>query len=211
MAIVGLKMVSIAAVDPLTQKLVTGIEAGGLSEDGVVQIDSTMFGTKTANITNLEGAATKVDGNNATQDVIIGPASPAVAFDFNNLNWEVLQAALGNKSDGKGGFQYQGTKPHIAVLIKTQSLDRKQSIYYGFANGIMSKPSQNIATDTSTAQTRQDDNITYTALGANAWDGQPVKTWNSGTTGFDEPSMLKEVFGGFAGTLADDDNVTPKV
>ena len=82
MAIVGLKMVTLALVDAKTQNLITG--AQGLSETGVIEVGSDMLGTKTANISNMEGQATKIPGNNAVQDVLIGPGSPTVALDFNN-------------------------------------------------------------------------------------------------------------------------------
>lgn len=84
MAIVGLKLVKLALVDPKTQQLIKGPE--GLSTDGVIEIDSKMLGTRTANISNLEGQANKVPGNNEVQDVMVGPGSPTVAFDFNNLD-----------------------------------------------------------------------------------------------------------------------------
>lgn len=89
MAIVGLKMVRLALVDPKTQKLIKGND--GLSTDGVIEVDSKMLGTRTANISNLEGQATKVPGNNSVQDVMIAPGSPTVAFDFNNLDFEIKQ------------------------------------------------------------------------------------------------------------------------
>ena len=68
MSIVGLKMVRLALVDPKTQKLLKG--ADGLSTEGVIEVDSKMLGTRTANISNLEGQATKIPGNNSVQDVI---------------------------------------------------------------------------------------------------------------------------------------------
>ena len=108
MAIVGLKMVTLALVDAKTQNLITG--AQGLSETGVIEVDSSMLGTKTANISNMEGQATKIPGNNAVQDVLIGPGSPTVALDFNNLDFEVKQKLLGFKSDSKGGYVMQGDK-----------------------------------------------------------------------------------------------------
>ena len=89
MAIVGLKMVTLALVDPKTQQFLKGEQ--GLSTTGIVKIDSSMLGTKTANISNLEGSATKVSGNNAVQDVMIAPGSPTVALDFNNLDFEIKQ------------------------------------------------------------------------------------------------------------------------
>ena len=198
MAIVGLKMVTLALVDPKTQDLLKGEQ--GLSTDGILKVDSSMLGTKTANISNMEGQATKISGNNGVQDVLIAPGSPTVALDFNNLDFEVKQKLLGFKSDGKGGYVMQSDKPHVALLIETETLDRKKSIYFGFANGIMQENAQNIATDTDTAQTRNDDNMTYNALSAKAFDGEPLKKYYSGASGFQEADMLKEVFGGYTAT-----------
>ena len=198
MAIVGLKMVTLALVDPKTQDLLKGEQ--GLSTNGILEVDSSMLGTKTANISNMEGQATKISGNNGVQDVLIAPGSPTVALDFNNLDFEVKQKLLGFKSDGKGGYVMQGDKPHVALLIETETLDRKKSIYFGFANGIMQENAQNIATDTDTAQTRNDDNMTYNALSAKAFGGEPLKKYYSGATSFDEVTMLKEVFGGYTAT-----------
>ena len=198
MAIVGLKMVTLALVDPKTQQVIKDDQ--GLSETGVIEVDSSMLGTKTANISNMEGQATKIPGNNAVQDVLIAPGSPTVALDFNNLDFEIKQKLLGFKSDSKGGYVMQGDKPHVAMLIETETLDRKNSVYFGFANGIMQENAQNIATDTDTAQTRNDDNMTYNALSAKAFNGEPLKKYYSGADGFQEANMLKEVFGGYTST-----------
>ena len=198
MAIVGLKMVRLALVEAKTQNLIKG--AQGLSETGVIEVDSSMLGTKTANISNMEGQASKIPGNNVVQDVLIAPGSPTVALDFNNLDFEIKQKLLGFKSDGKGGYVMQGDKPHVAMLIESETLDRAKSVYFGFANGIMQENAQNIATDTDTAQTRNDDNMTYNALSAKAFNGEPLKKYYSGADGFQEANMLKEVFGGYTGT-----------
>ena len=195
MAIVGLKMVRLAMVDPKTQKLIKGPE--GLSTDGVIEIDSKMLGTRTANISGLEGQATKVPGNNSVQDVAMGPGSPTVAFEFNNLDFEIKQKLLGFKSDGKGGYVRTGDKPHVAVLIESETLDRKHSVYFGFANGFLQEPAQNVGTDTDTAQTRQDDHETYNALPADAFGNEPFKKYFSGASDFDKANMYKEVFGGY--------------
>ena len=198
MAIVGLKMVTLALVDAKTQKLIK--DEQGLSNTGIVEVGAEMLGTKTANISNMEGQATKISGNNAVQDVLIAPGSPTVALDFNNLDFEIKQKLLGFKSDGKGGYVMQGDKPHVAMLIETETLDRANSVYFGFANGIMQENAQNIATDTDTAQTRNDDNMTYNALAAKNFNGEPLKKYYSGADGFQEANMLKEVFGGYTAT-----------
>lgn len=99
MAIVGLKMVKLALVDAKTQQIIKGEQ--GLSADGILAVDSSMLGTKTANISNMEGQATKVNGNNAVQDVMVAPGSPTVALDFNNLDFEVKQKLLGLNQTAK--------------------------------------------------------------------------------------------------------------
>ena len=198
MAIVGLKMVTLALVDAKTQQIIKDDQ--GLSKTGIIEVGAEMLGTKTANISNMEGQATKISGNNAVQDVLIAPGSPTVALDFNNLDFEIKQKLLGFKSDSKGGYVMKGDKPHVALLIETETLDRKNSIYFGFANGIMQENAQNIATDTDTAQTRNDDNMTYNALSAKAFGGEPLKKYYSGATSFDKDTMLKEVFSGYTAT-----------
>lgn len=198
MAIVGLKMVKLALVDAKTQQLIKGEQ--GLSADGILAVDSSMLGTKTANISNMEGQATKINGNNSVQDVMIAPGSPTVALDFNNLDFEVKQKLLGFKPDGKGGYTLRGDKPHVALLVESETLDRVHSVYFGFGNGIMQETAQNVATDTDTAQTREDDNMTYNALSSTAFGGEPIKKFYSGASGFEEANMLKEVFGGYTQT-----------
>ncbi len=200
MAIVGLKMVKLALVDAKTQQIIKGEQ--GLSADGILAVDSSMLGTKTANISNMEGQATKIPGNNSVQDVVIAPGSPTVALDFNNLDFEVKQKLLGFKSDSKGGYVMQGDKPHVALLIESETLDRAHSVYFGFGNGIMQETAQNVATDTDTAQTREDDNMTYNALSTKAFGGESIKKYYSGASGFQEANMLKEVFGGYTQTAA---------
>lgn len=195
MAIVGLKMVRLALVDQKTQQLIKG--ADGLSTDGVIEVDSSMLGTRTANISSLEGQATKIPGNNEVQDVMIAPGSPTVAFDFNNLEFEIKQKLLGYKPDGKGGYTKDNDKPHVAVLIESETFDRKNSVFFGFANGIMQESTQNIGTDTDTAQTRQTDNMTFSALSATAFGGEPIKKYFTGAPSFDKANMYKEVFGGY--------------
>ncbi len=195
MAVVGLKMVTVALVDATTQQLIVG--ADGLSESGVVEINDSMLGSQTANISGLEGQATKVNGNNNVQDVLIAPGAPTVAFNFNNLPFELKQNLVGFVNDGKGGYTQAGDKPHVAVLIETETLDRKNSVFFGFGNGIMQETTQNIGTDTDTSQTRNNDDMTYNALSTTAFGGEPIKKYFSGDSQFDKANMLKEVFGGY--------------
>lgn len=195
MAIVGLKMVRIAQVDPLTQAIVPK-EKSVLGTD-VLEIDERFFGTKTANITGIEGSLTKVHGNNVQMDGIVGGAAPAVALAINNLEFSISQGLVGRVPDGKGGYDKANPKFHFALSIESESIDRKESVYFNFGNGIFTAPTQNIGTDTEN-QTREDDNLTFTALSTAAFKGkEPYKSYYTGEEGFDMASMYKETFGGY--------------
>lgn len=203
MAIVGLTMVRIAQVDPLTQAIVPK-EKSVLGAD-ILEIDETFFGTKTANITGIEGTLSKVYGNNVQMDAMVGGSAPAIALDINNLGFEISQGLVGRLSDGKGGFVSDGSKPHFAVSVESQTLDRKESVFFNFGNGLFTAPTQNVGTDTEN-QTRQDDNLTFTALSTKAFNKEPFKPYFTGDKGFDMANMYKETFGGFK---LDTGTVTP--
>lgn len=194
MAIVGLTMVRVAQVDPLTQAIIPK-EKSVLGTD-VLEIDETFFGTKTANITGIEGSLTKVFGNNAQQDVMVGGAAPTIALDINNLGFKISQGLIGRLPDGKGGFVSDGSKPHFAVSVESETLDRKESVFFNFGNGVFTAPTQNVGTDTEN-QTREDDNLTFTALTTKAFGKEAYKTYYTGEEGFDMANMYKETFGGY--------------
>lgn len=42
--------------------------------------------------------------------------------------------------------------------------------------------------------------MTYNALSAKAFNGEPLKKYYSGASSFDKTNMLKEVFGGYTAT-----------
>lgn len=196
MAIKGLTTIKLALVDD-DQKIIAGKE--GLSESGIYTVDTKDMGTKTANITGMEGTLTKVYGNNFTQDVMIGASAPTVALDINNLDFVIRNKILGNQPDEKGGFVYDGTKPNVALIVETRSVKQNARIFFGFGNGVVSMAAQNIATNTE-AEAREDDALTYTALSTNAFGGEPMKTYIDSVEKFDEDVMMAEIFGGYTGT-----------
>ena len=89
MATVGLKLVTLALKDSETGKILTGED--GLSENGLLPITTQMWGTKTANITNIQEAGSIQYGNNVGVFVSTPKGSPQVALDFNKLPFEVTQ------------------------------------------------------------------------------------------------------------------------
>lgn len=196
MAIKGLTTIKLALVDD-DQKIIAGKE--GLSESGIYTVDTKDMGTKTANITGMEGTLTKVYGNNFTQDVMIGASAPTVALDINNLDFVIRNKILGNQPDEKGGFVYDGTKPNVALIVETRSVKQNARIFFGFGNGVVSMAAQNIGTNTD-AEAREDDALTYTALSTKAFGGESMKVYTSAVTAFKEEEMMAEIFGGWKAT-----------
>jgi len=197
MANVGLKMVKVALLDDNDQIIK---DEAGLDPSGILALDDRFFGSTQANLSNLEGSVVKISGNNIVQDSYVNPAAPTAAITVNNLSQDILNKMLGNESDGAGGYVFSGVKPRLALLIETETIDRKNSIYFAFGRSQVSRATVNITTDTDTAITRQADALTFTALGVMRWnDGQPYKSFYDGDDGFDEEAMLADVFQGYGG------------
>lgn len=199
MAIVGLKTSFVALVDPVTHKLISG--TNGLSANGVLEIDKTFWGSTTANITNLEGSMTAVNGNNEVQDYIQNPSTPAVAWTINNLDIVTQNKLLGYELDGVG-YSKADVKPHVMLVVVSETLDRANKIYYAFPEGVLNKTSQNIATDTDTAETRETDDLTFSAMNSDQIGGKNFKLYSSATTSFTEDAMFKELLDGYTSTAS---------
>jgi hypothetical protein len=199
MAYVGLKLATIALLDD-NGKIVADADKG-LSANGLLAIDHSMLGSTQANITNLEGAVQTVSGNNDLQDSYTQPAKPSIALTVNNMPGGIKNKILGYTSDGKGGYVYSGSKPKVGLLVETQTLDRKNSVYFAFAVCNVSAASQNIQSDTDTTINREADALTFTALTVDRWN-QPYKNFLGADEGFSEATMLADVFNGYTATTA---------
>ncbi|MHA5206758.1 phage tail protein [Oenococcus oeni] len=193
MATIGLKLVQMALLGADGKILADATE--GLSANGVYAVDSGVFSAKTANITGLEAASTKVYGNNRVVDLQHTKGDASVALDFNALPHDILMKILGQVSDGKGGYT-QGDKPKVAMLITTDALAEDGQVYFGFRQGEIINPDFNNGTDTTT-DTRNDDNLTYSPLDNPDWNNNPGKLWYSNETGFTQDIMLADVFDGY--------------
>lgn len=204
MATSGITLVTLAMVDK-NQKLITG--DAGLSESGLLDVTTSLLGTKTANITGLQAAGTLQYGNNYPVWLSSSKGAPTVALEFNNLPFEILQKAVGRKLVD-GGWQEMGDKPHLALMIKTQSIDRMNFVYYTFGNGQLVQESLNNGTDTN-AETIADDALNYQALSTDAFGGAPFKVYSDVTKTFDKKKMYTAVFGGYTGDVPVDAQGTP--
>lgn len=200
MAIVGLKTSFIALIDPDTHKLISGTT--GLSTNGVLEIGKKFWGSTTANITNLEGSMAAVNGNNEVQDYYQNPSSPQVAWTINNLDFDTQNKILGYEKNGVG-YTKSNVKPHVMLVVVSETLDRSNRIYYAFAEGTLSKASQNIGTDTDTAQTREADETTFNAIDSDRIGGKPFKLYSSGEESFTEDAMFAELLDGYTASNTD--------
>lgn len=195
MATVGLKLVTLALKDSETGKVLTG--ENGLSENGLLPITTQMWGTKTANITNIQAAGTIQYGNNVGVFVSTPKGAPQVALDFNKLPFEVTQKIVGRKQDpNTGAWIESGKHPSIAMLIESESIDRMNKVYYGFGNGSMTQASINNGTDTN-AETMATDALTYQALSTPEFNGEMLAMYSDVSTTFDETKMMQQVFAGY--------------
>lgn len=179
----------------------------GVSSTGIVLVDGDGQGATTANVTNIEAAGTEQYANNQVKRIAHGLSRPQVALTMLDLDLELSNKLLGYDMDKTGGAVLRnGTKPNVAMLIASRDFNNNYH-YLGFANGEMIEPSMNHGTNNAN-ETDANATFTYQAL-APIPDGtfadangssQPMKIWNSGLTGFDSSTMLKEVFGGYTGT-----------
>lgn len=195
MATKGIELVTVALLDD-AGKILTG--TSGLSTNGIYPITNEVFGTKTANITNLSSAPTPIYGNNGQVDADIAKGTPSVALDFNGLPIEIKNKLLGRVNDTKGGY-VQGKVPKVAVLIQTTTTGTESPQYIGFASGKMNEAAMNLQTNTN-AVVRADDALTYTPLSVSRWNGQAVKFFDGGDAKFTEDAMMSDVFDGYPAT-----------
>ncbi|MFT9411833.1 phage tail protein [Liquorilactobacillus hordei] len=195
MAIVGLKTTYVFLVDPDTHKLISGTDKG-LSESGVLQIGKKFWGSSQANITNLEGSMQPVNGDNEVQEYYQNPSSPSVAWTVNNLDLDTQNKLLGYVKDGLG-YVKADVKPHLGLVVVSETLDRANRIYYAFPEGVLSRTSQNIGTDTDTAQTREADQTTYNAMDSDLIGGKNFKLYSSAVNSFTEDAMFAEIADGY--------------
>ncbi|MCM6819737.1 phage tail protein [Pediococcus pentosaceus] len=178
-----------------TGKILTGED--GLSENGLLPITTQMWGTKTANITNIQENGAIQYGNNVGVFVSTPKGAPQVALDFNNLPFEVTQKIVGRKQDpDTGAWIESGKRPSVAMLIESESIDRMHRVFYGFGNGTMTQASINNGTDTN-AETMATDALTYQALSTPEFDGEALAMYSDVSKAFDETKMKQQVFAGY--------------
>ena len=203
MGVRGLKTIYVALKDASGQTLM-GEE--GLSESGVYEIDTNKkngnLGSRTANISNLAGSTTKVSGNNQVVDVEVGDAAPTVTIDSNAINPTVMQKLLGREQSASGAWIPKDGVTESALIIETQERVTGQRVWFAFGRGIMTQSSQNVQTDTDTAKTPEDDNLTFTAEGYQPWNNKTFATYYEGDTKTNIANVFKDVFPGSSFTPA---------
>lgn len=207
MASIGLKMVYVGVKGDDGQTIVDATQ--GVSDKGVYPIDTNKdhqnLGTKTANITALSGNPVKITGNNEVVDVTNPPSSPQVAFDMNAINPAVREKILGRQANGIGGYIDSDKPVDCGVIIESQQPVTMKSVYFCFGRGNFNETTHNIGTDTDTAETRDDDTLTFTSLGYDGFGGKPFAIFYESDSKFDKQKMFDLVFPGQKLVTADHD------
>lgn len=190
--LVGLAGARFALLDD-NGTIIKGAQGIGDSSTGIYTVSAKAdLGMASANITGLAPTLTDVFGNNVKVDTSVGKPKPSVALVANAMDADTKYRLLGYIKDAKGGYTATGTGSNVALLIKSSALDGTD-VYFGFPNGtLVEGAGVNLATDTQN-ETRQTDQMTYSP---NATDTMPIgyKVYVSNQPGFDEATMLKEVF-----------------
>ena len=170
----------------------------GVDETGIFEIDTKKengnLGSKSFNITNLTGTTTKIVGNNEIVDTAVGTSSPTVAIDSNMVNPEKLNKLLGRVALGDGGWVPGKTPVEVGLIGVAEDPIYHSRVFYCFGRGTLAKASQNIQTNTDTAQTREDDNLTYTAISYDGFDKEPYAVYWEKNKDFSLKKMFDRVF-----------------
>lgn len=197
MAVVGL-YTTYVGIKGEDGNVIVGVDKGGVSETGVYEIDTSKkngnLGATTANITGLSGTVTKVYGNDALVDVSNPPSAPSVALTYNQLNVAVKQALLGRKLVN-GGYVDTDDTVESALIVASHDEIENKAIYFAFPRGVFNETQQNVQSNTDTAQTRETEQMTFTALTSPALGNKTYKIYYEGAKDFSMKKMFDEVFG----------------
>lgn len=197
MAVVGLQTTYVGIKDE-DGNVIVGVDKGGVSETGVYEIDTSKkkgnLGATTANITGLSGTLTKVYGNDALVDVSNPPSAPSVALTYNQINVAVKQALLGRKLSN-GGYVDTDDTVESALIVASHDEIENKAIYFAFPRGVFNETQQNVQSNTDTAQTRETEQMTFTALASPALGNKTYKIYYEGAKDFSMKKMFDEVFG----------------
>lgn len=197
MAVVGLQTTYVGIKDE-DGNVIVGVDKGGVSETGVYEIDTSKkkgnLGATTANITGLSGTLTKVYGNDALVDVSNPPSAPSVALTYNQVNVAVKQALLGRKLVN-GGYVDTDDTIESALIVKSHDEIENKAIYFAFPRGVFNETQQNVQSNTDTAQTRETEQMTFTALASPALGNKTFKIYYESAQNFSLKKMFDEVFG----------------
>lgn len=203
MATLGINNVQVAIIDPITYKIVTGVNGiyGDASDTiGIYSIDvPTSKGVASLALSGLAGAFTQIFGSNQLVWQSQGTAAPQAALTVNEIPLAVKARMLGQTYDGKGGYSLAGkNKNHLAVLAKTtKAFESDEDVYYGFYSVQASEAAVNMTSNNATEQ-RSTDALTL-AASERGNDGFG-KLYDGADPKFTVANMMADMFTGYQAT-----------
>ncbi len=199
MAVVGISMVYLSLLDPNTHKLLTDT-TNGLSTSGILPIDKTFLGTQKADIKGLAGKFTDICGNNQIMDSYEEPASTSVSLTINNLDPATTNKLLGLAKGSGMAYYEQAQKPLVGLVVAAPAYNGQETVYYAFPNGRLSKPNQNLDTNTSTKKNVEFDIFDFEALGFDGYNGNKYGIYLSTDSSFTVDAMFKDMYPEYTGS-----------
>ena len=198
MANIGLRMLYVGIKNEdgtVVTDATKGVSTSGVYAIGTNKEDMNL-GAQTANISALSGNPVKISGNNEVVDVTNPPSSPSVAITANLINPEVKQKILGRTQLDSGIWVDQDKPVYAGLIIETQSPITLEPVYYSFGMGIFTETTQNVQTNTDTAETRESDTLTFTSMNYDKFNGKNFAFARTNGENFDIKKLFDTVFPG---------------
>ena len=108
-----------------------------------------------------------------------------------------MQKLLGRQqSQATGAWIQKDGTTESGLIVETQDRVTLKRVWFCFGRGIMTQSSQNVSTNTDTAKTSEDDNLTFTAEGYKPWNNKAFATYYEEDDNFDISKMFADVFPG---------------
>ena len=94
-----------------------------------------------------------------------------------------------------GGYVDTDDTIESALIVKSHDEIENKAIYFAFPRGVFNETQQNVQSNTDTAQTRETEQMTFTALASPTLGNKTFKIYYEGAQNFSLKKMFDEVFG----------------
>ncbi|ADG39895.1 small major structural protein [Leuconostoc kimchii IMSNU 11154] len=201
MATQGIVTSYFGLIDDKTGQLIKGDD--GLSATGIYEVDghpeATAEGATQIQINSMDTAPTLQYANDKAKRSTHPRSYPTAEFTLLDIGFEAKQKLLGKVTNGKGRFVNGIEDAHVAAIAVTRTLDKRNKIYYAFANGIITEGNKTMGTNNA-AETDSNDTMTLTTqdpIVDAQFDGEPYAVYTDLISAFKLDDLFVETFPGY--------------